>query len=248
MRHVYTSGRDYQPGAFWNSRLPSNVVYARVLVVADDVDQADHLLHGRGLGRYAESLREADLAVDSPAEAILEHANRTVPGGEPVAYVIYRCDTDQTGEHLWRLRVYVAQLLDSGPGAVERVRVVSMGRPTEPGPVTRVVVDDGLDDEVPIPENREGPTPMALVDPAVRYPTGQLGTATRLIDERLPLELAHAGDSLAVILAELGRLRLSTDPREATERMSAALMGVVQALVRAHADALFVETTLRNNT
>jgi hypothetical protein len=244
MFYAFTSGRDYRPAFFWGTMLPPNTVYVRVIVAAPTFDQAVQQLHERGVPLYAETLRDAD-PQDSQAAAILEHATRHCPY-EPSAYAVIRTDEDLEGRTYAKPRIGAYELTQIGPREIGRIRVVGMGRPTDPEPVTRVVPEDGEDDPVAMPEDREGPIPPDNpVSTAVAYPAGPLGAKLREIEGRLPRQIAETRDQLNELLGDLALSRRTADPIAACDRGAGRLHDLAQKLAGLHADAHLVETILR---
>lgn len=239
----FTSGRDYRPGFFWGGTLSPNVVYARVLVVAETLQQGAGLLEDRGASLYLETLRGAD-PLDLPAAALLRYATGHFPE-EPTAYLLVRADEDIDGVPFRAPRFRSFQLTPTGLHPIGRIRVVGMGRPTDPDPVAQLVPLDGRDDPVTMPEDREGPVPADNpVSTAVPYPAGRLGSAIREIEARLPRELAQIRNQLDELLGDLALSRRTADPSQACDRGAARLADVAQRLSRLQADAHLVEVVL----
>lgn len=246
MFYAFTSGRDYRPTFFWGTLLPASTVYVRVIVVATTFERAVHQVHERGVPLYAETLRDAD-PQDSPAAAILEHASRHSPY-EPSAYAIVRTDEDVEGRPFMKARIAAYELTQIGLREIGRIRIVDMGRPTDPEPVTRVVPEDDQDDPVVMPEDREGPVPPDNpVSTAVAYPAGPLGAKVREIEGRLPRQIAETRDQLNELLGDLALSRRTADPLAACERGAGRLLELAQTLGKLHADAYLIETVLRTS-
>lgn len=240
----FTTGRDYRPGFFWGTVLPPNAVYVRLIVVADDYDQAAQLLLDVGAPMYVETLRDAE-PLDLPVAAIGELAARD-PHPSPHVCAIVRTDEDPEGRPYAVPRFTAYVIAGDGPHLLGRVRVVSMSRPADPDPVARVVPDDDGDDAVVMPEDREGPVPADdPVSTAVAYPTGPLGAAIRQAEVRLPREIIRVRDQLDELLNDLALSRRTGDPRQACQRGADRLRALAQVLGDLHADAQLIEVTLR---
>lgn len=241
---IYTSGRDYRPGFFWGNVLPPNAVYVRLVVAAETYDHAVQLLLDRGASMYIDTLTDA-VREDAPATAI-RHLVDGMPHPEPGVYAIVRADESPIGNAYACPRLSAFEIAAVGPREVGRVRIVGMGRPTDPEPVPRVVPDDGEDDAVAMPEDREGPVPPDNpVSTAVAYPSGRLGVAVREAEARLPRGIALLRDQLEELLGDLALSQRTADPRQACDRGSGRLHDMAQMLSRLHADALLIEVTLR---
>lgn len=241
---IYTTGRDYRPGFFWGHVLPPNTVYVRLLLAAHDVDQAEQLLLDRGASMYVETLTEA-VPLDSPADAV-RHLVEHHPDPAPRVYAVVRADEDVLGRAHTRPRISLWEIAADGPRELGRIRIVGMGRPTDPEPVTRVVPDDGEDDAVAIPEGREGPVPADNpVSTAVAYPAGRLGARVRQAEANLPRGLADLRNHLDLLLGDLALSMRTADPRQACDRGASRLQELAQMLSRLHADAYLIEETLR---
>jgi hypothetical protein len=238
---LFTSGRDYRPAGFWGGHLAPHAIYARVLVSAPDVSFAEEALNGQQLSRYAETLREPTSA-DAPARAVADYV-RQAGIDETAVFVLYRLDTDTVGAPLPAPQFLLDRLKGGRLTTVGRVRVVSMGRPTDPEPIAQVVSDDGSTDPVPLPATHEGPDGPPI-EGAVAFPDGPAGERARLAEGALAEGLARAVQEITHIQAAVASARVSGDPRRAVNRESPALAALSLTLTELCGYATTVEEAL----
>jgi len=240
---VFTSGRDYRPHAFFGLKLPPDVGYVRVLVVADDLDQAGYRLCTTGVQRYAESLRPVT-SVDGPAEAVTHYLASATPQDDHPVFLVYTRNYDRDGGRLPVPRFYTARLVGGDVVPVGRVRVVGMGQPTDPHPVVRLVDDDQGDDPVPLPADVEGPG-GDLVEGVLPYPRGALGVVVRRKERQVIDGLTAMRGQVDQVLADIAQARTSSDPRLAWLCGARDLLKLSTQLAELAAQASVVEATLQ---
>ncbi len=224
--NTYTASRDYTPAARFGQHVPSNAVYARVVVVAPDLPSASLKLVDMRLAAYCETLRETTSA-DAPAKAVALYAiHRT----EPAVFVVYRVDADALGVPLRVPEVLVAEI--AGGELVARGRVVLVNAAerryqvvSQGGPVARGAKA--------IPEEDEGPDAPAVPAAAPSVAGYLLAGRERALDSALGGAVADLEDVIATIRIS----RTMVDPRTRYNRASSELNGIVGRLADALATA-----------
>lgn len=239
--YPFTSGRDYRPQSA--ASLPPNVVYARVIVMAPDFDDACRVLAEFHLTRYEETLR-GPATPDAPAEAVDAYV-RDNGITEPAVFLLYRVDTDPTGKALTAPRLMVALVHADGPHVIGRVRGTG---PDVQNPVFRVVPELDQDDEVALVGTAdEGPAAdvLPVEGPAV-FPDGAIGYLAKMRERQLLSGLAEVRTELEQVIARIERARRSTDPRVSWGRDSSKLLELSRTLAALGGDAGIVEVVLQS--
>lgn len=242
---IFTSGIDHRPAARWMDRIPPNVVYVRVIVPGHDVPAVRSVLNTHYLNdRYGPTMASTSER-DIPAAAVAEYHDKHQH--EAAVYVVTRVDRDLDGQRFDTSRFYAYQVIRAGLlRLLGRIRIVGMGRPTEPFPVGRIVPDTDDPDPVPMTKEFEGPplwvTPVAGVLP---WPDDRAGERARAAEQDLLEGLQFVLDELGYTQERIRGARTSGDPRVAWMRQSARLASLSARLAELVRDAEEVETALK---